>query len=111
MFQLHDILDDLEYIGANLNSSNERIVNPVKPEHLLDVAFYKTEAKKAKDDCVVIKRNYLKLEKKMESLEEMIKSKDLEIKEFNSVINQLRKNGNDMIGTLSAKANIGMSNF
>ena len=105
-FQLYKILDDLEYVAANLNGSDERVVTTVKPKDLVDVALYKTEAKKAKDDCLVLKRNYLKLEKKVESLEGMIKSKDLEIKELNSVINPLKRNGNDMLRTLSAKANI-----
>jgi len=104
--ELYKILDDLEYVAANLNGSDERVVTTVKPKDLVDVALYKTEAKKAKDDCLVLKRNYLKLEKKVESLEGMIKSKDLEIKELNSVINPLKRNGNDMLRTLSAKANI-----
>jgi len=111
--ELSKILSDLEHIAANLNGPDERAVSSRNPEALIDVAFHKAEAKKAKeeaknakDDCLVLKRNYLKLEEKVKSLEKVIKPKDLEIKELNSVINRLKKNGNDMLGTLTSKVDI-----
>jgi len=109
--ELYKIIDDLEYVAANLNGSAPG--NRVNPEHLLDIAFYKTtaqksneNAKKAKDDCKVLERNVYKLEKKVEILEETDKSKDLKIKELKSVITRLSNNSNDMLGTLQAKADI-----
>ena len=105
LFQLYKIIDDLEYVAANLNGPAPG--NRVNPEHLLDIAFYKTtaqksneNAKKAKDDCKVLERNVYKLEKKVEILEETDKSKDLKIKELKSVITRLSNNSNDMLGTL-----------
>ena len=102
---MYKIIDDLEYVAANLNGSGPG--NRVNPEHLLDIAFYKTaaqksneNAKKAKDDCKVLERNVYKLEKKVEILEETDKSKDLKIKELKSVITRLSNNSNDMLGTL-----------
>ena len=105
------ILDDLEFVAANLNGSDERV--PAIQEQLIDIAYHKTEAtkakddaKKAKDDNVVLKRNFYKLEKKVETLEETDKHKDAKIKELKSVITRLTNNSNNMLGVLSAKADI-----
>ena len=107
-----ELLNHLDFAAANLNGSSDQRV-PAIQEQLIDIAFHKTEAKKAqdeakklKDDNVVLKRNVYKLEKKVETLEETDKHKDAKIKELKSAITRLSKNGNNMIGVLSAKANI-----
>ncbi len=100
--QLNKILEDLEYVAANLNQVE------AAPEALeaLDVALYKTEAKKAASDCEVLRRNVVKLEAKVAILNSESEAKELKIKELKAIIGRLTSNSNEMLGVLTSKADL-----
>lgn len=103
--QLYKILDDLEYVAANL-SEHENLNSSDKGNDKIDVAFFKTEAKKAKEDCALLKRTVHKLEKKIEIAESEDRAKNQQIAELKNAISKLSSNSNEMLNVLSAKADI-----
>lgn len=102
--QVAKILDDLEYVAANLDFERR----PLQPaqDQLFDVSLYKAEAKKAKSDNEVLKRSLQRLETKTSELEGQVKAKDTKINELKKLISNLTSNNKEMIDLLTSKANL-----
>ena len=101
---VNKIIDDLEFVALNLNPKEN--VPAVAAEQLYDVAFYKAEAKKAKSDVELLKRNMYKLEKQMTEMEAENKEKETKIATLKSIMTKLTSHNNQVLATLDSKADL-----
>ena len=101
--QVEKILDDLEYVAANLdpeqplNSEGQRQPN-------YDLSLHKAELKKSKSDNEVLKRNVLILENKVHELEHQLKANVKKVSQYKTYVSELSSNGNEMLNLLHSKA-------
>ena len=102
--QLGQILGDLEFVASNLEPGQQ--ISSLADESKIDVAFHKTEAKKAKEDCALLRRSVYKLEQRNQELVSNLETKECKIKELTSAVKKLTDNGNKMMRTLTSMADI-----
>ena len=103
--QVEKILDDLEYVAANLDPEqplNNEGQGVKQPNY--DLALHKAELKKSKSDNEVLKRNVLILENKVHELEHDLKANVKKVSQYKSYVSELSSNGNEMLNLLHSKA-------
>jgi len=90
--QIPKILNDLEHIASKLDldsRSGSAAGGGSRNDQLLDLSMYKTEAKKAKSDNDVLRRNVYKLEERTRNFGEQLKRKEAENTKLNSAVKKL----------------------
>ena len=105
--QVEKILDDLEYVAANLDDPEQPLNTDSKSQQPnYDLSLHKAELKKSKSDNEVLKRNVLILENKVHDLENQLKVNEKKVSQYKNYVSELSSNGNEMMSLLRSKEDI-----